>query len=209
MYSCNITNSQKSGVIEKFGDWDIGTEYKILENVYSCNQGRSNILTVFETNLNLKNQKYFMNIYSDSFISCTLLLQLVQCFLEILHGRTIRHMNSPNPWNFKLYSIHETNNNENNQVMLTTHFKYNTEYLNYKLRYKNFNPNLDNIITDLHYNHQYFFTMFPVSYRWQESEYVHEAHAVACGLIKQDSTIEIICFIKMFHLLFTVERKKT
>ena len=87
MYSSDITTPQKSGVIEEFGDWNIdydvngeGTEYKKLENVYSCNQGMSNIPTVFETNMYFKNQNYFINIYSDPFISCTLVMQLVQCF---------------------------------------------------------------------------------------------------------------------------------
>ena len=191
MYSTDITKPQKSGVIEEFGDLNIdydngdGKEYKTLENVYSCNQGTSNVPTVFETKLYFKNQKYFINIYSDPFISCTLVLQLVQWFLEILHGHTLRLMNPPNPWNFKLYSIRNPDVQYKNQLMLSISMKF--ENWKYTIANEEYNSGLNDIINDLHAN-EYYITMFPVSYRWDEGQGI-DGHAVACGLIKQNSTV--------------------
>jgi hypothetical protein len=193
MYSTDITKPQKSGVIEQFIDYDNGDgkEYKTLEPVYACSRGQSNIASVFETKLYFKDQKYFINIYADPFISCTLVMQLVQCFHEILHGWTRQHMNSPNPWNFKLYSIRETNNLDNDLVMLTTSFKYNRANWNYDVDDSKYNDALDSIITDLNDNrYRYFFTMFLVSYYWRDDGVGdQEAHAVTCGLIRQESTV--------------------
>ena len=195
MYSTDITKLQKSSVIEDFSDLNVdydngdGKEYKTLEPVYACNRGQSNIPCVFETKLYFKNQKYFINIYSDPFISCTLVMQLLQHFHEILHGWTRQHMNSPNPWNFRLYSIRETNNVENVQVMIATAFTYNFTTRNYDVGDSRYNDTLDNIINDLN-NNRYFFTMFLMSYYWIDNGVGdQDGHAVACGLIRQQGTV--------------------
>ena len=161
------------------------------EEQYASNTGSSRIPSVFQSHLYFRKAKYYLNLLSDPFISCTTVTYFLYRFLRVLFNYTTTSINKnrfvPNPWNFRLYNARDTPS-----CLIHVQFKYNSTEKKHEIEEKHINDVITDIIQDMHYYEPYM-TLFPVGYAcdagWTNNGTVGGAHAVVCGILKKEKKV--------------------
>jgi len=189
----NRVKSMFTGNSNKFGDnWNIDFEdlqsnphhaSKICETNYGCNKGTSHIPTIFQSHLYFRKQKYYLELLSDPFYSTDTVKVLFSCFLDILHKKTTFNLGK-NSWNFTLYSLHS------NDIASIIYLLFEYDYTSNKhiLKTTKIHSNLSIILNDMHNKNKYM-TTFLTNYECTAGLETGGAHAVTCGIIKNDRDV--------------------
>ena len=190
-----ITNFTKESSIIKFGD-DWYTEFSRHPSVrcetnYACNTGSSKIPMILQSHLYFRKRKYYLNLYSDPFVSCSYVTFMFSMFLDILHKQIIKQ--NTNPWNLTLHTTYHYPSDDDPHIIYLT-FEYDNVKDIHVIVSSDFNRSLTNILDQMH-KHEKFMTVFAAAYSceagwgYNNGETVGGAHAVACGLIKDNRNV--------------------
>ena len=178
------------GKSNKFGDdWNVDFDSNhhpsiICDMEYTCNNGQSKIPTIFQSQLYFRKRKYYLQLLSDPFFLTDTVINLLYCFVYILHQRT-RTQFSNIPWNFTFYNL--------NSKMIYVLFEYDPSTKQHKLDTKQIkiDSKFQTVINDMHSNNKYM-TTFLVSYDCHASigdNTTCIAHFVTCGIIKKERDV--------------------
>ena len=159
--------------------------------IYACNTGSTKIPTIFQSHMYFRNSKYYLNLFSDPFASCSLVEIFLSRFLLIIFSHTFNSQRNPNPWNFRLYTLEAIP-----AALIEMSFKYDNKTKKHEINNVMYNDELLNsILDDMNKTNQYMTVCtahYSCSAGWV-SDTVGGAHCVACGIIKKD--IDVFLFI--------------